>query len=315
MNKYAKIGFAVTAGAATVAGLHAVNKIIFSQATSGKVTDIDKKQYFSWKFGNIAYTVKGSGSPVLLLHNLDSASSSYEWKKVTDGLKRKHTVYAIDLLGCGYSDKPNITYTAYMYTQLINDFVSKVIGEKTSIVATGTSAPIAIMSVYCNSDNFDKIILVSPQSVKKALINPDKNSNIRRIILNSPILGTFIYNMCVRRCNIKRTFNSKFLGKNYGDLIEAYHENAHLNGSSSKYLYTSSVCRYTTSNIVNALKNIDNCIYIISGKNNIDGSDIASEYRYFNPAIEYAQINNAKAVPQLEQPTAFVKMVSLFLSE
>ena len=58
-----------------------------------------------------------------LIHDLKPESSSYEWKRVVKALAKKHTVYTIDLLGCGYSDKPNITYTAYMYTQLLNDFI------------------------------------------------------------------------------------------------------------------------------------------------------------------------------------------------
>lgn len=64
--------------------------------------------------------------------------------------RQKHTVYTIDLLGCGYSDKPNITYTAYMYTQLLNDFIVNVIARRVSVAATGQSAPLTIMAAYNN---------------------------------------------------------------------------------------------------------------------------------------------------------------------
>ena len=50
--------------------------------------------------------------------------------KVIDKLAENHAVYALDLLGCGRSEKPKITYTNYLYVQLISDFIKNVIHEK-----------------------------------------------------------------------------------------------------------------------------------------------------------------------------------------
>ena len=91
-------------------------------------------KYYHWKYGNIYYTKSGKGKPVLLIHDLDPTASSYEWKAVTKKLAENHTVYAIDLLGCGRSEKPNMTYTNYLYVQLINEFISNVINEKTDVI-------------------------------------------------------------------------------------------------------------------------------------------------------------------------------------
>ena len=91
-------------------------------------------KYYHWKYGNIYYTKSGKGKPVLLIHDLDPTASSYEWKAVTKKLAENHTVYAIDLLGCGRSEKPNMTYTNYLYVQLMNEFISNVINEKTDVI-------------------------------------------------------------------------------------------------------------------------------------------------------------------------------------
>ena len=65
----------------------------------------------------------------LLIHDLTPSSSAYEWSKMIDELAESHTVYALDLLGCGRSDKPSITYANYLYVQLITDFAKQVIKE------------------------------------------------------------------------------------------------------------------------------------------------------------------------------------------
>ena len=79
--------------------------------------------YYNWRFGKIYYTKQGTGSPVLLIHDLTIYSSAYEWEALVKQLEKNHTVYCIDLPGCGRSDKQHITYTNYLYVQAISDFI------------------------------------------------------------------------------------------------------------------------------------------------------------------------------------------------
>ena len=82
---------------------------------------------------------KGTGTPMLLLHDLHCASSGREWQYIEDTLAKDHTVYTLDLLGCGRSDKPAITYTNFLYVQLIVTFIKQVIGCPTDVIASGLS--------------------------------------------------------------------------------------------------------------------------------------------------------------------------------
>ena len=66
--------------------------------------------------------------PLLLIHGIHAAAWSFEWRHNVDYLARDHTVYTIDLLGFGRSDRPAIRYTSRTYISLISDFVAQVIG-------------------------------------------------------------------------------------------------------------------------------------------------------------------------------------------
>lgn len=204
MNKWQKIGLAVGMGAAVVTTTHLINSIIFKSSTANNYTGKRIRSNYQWKFGNIAYITAGSGSPLLLIHDLNSYSSSYEWEQTINSFAKNHKVYAIDLLGCGHSDKPNLTYTSFMYTQLINDFVVNVIRCKTDVIATAASTPIVIMAAFNNHALFNKIILVSPLSVEEALKGPDNLSGIRRHILNVPVIGTTVYNILFNKPSLKK---------------------------------------------------------------------------------------------------------------
>ena len=115
--------------ATTTVTMHLINQFIKINVSQNKSLDYIPDLYYNWKFGEISYTKQGKGTPILLVHDLTTYSSGYEWHKVADKLAEEHTVYSIDLLGCGNSDKPNFLYTNFLYVQLICDFIKNVIGD------------------------------------------------------------------------------------------------------------------------------------------------------------------------------------------
>ena len=99
-------------------------------------------------------------------------------------LEKTNTVYPIDLLGCGRSDKPNITYTNYLYVQLIDNFIKDVIKEKTDVVATGSSVSFTVMACNMEKNLFKKIILINPEEMSVLNRTPDKKKNVAKFLLD-----------------------------------------------------------------------------------------------------------------------------------
>lgn len=50
---------------------------------------------------------------------------------------------------------------------------------------------------------------------------------------------------------------------------------------------------------------------MINGMHN--NNDVIDEYIHINPAIENVMIQDAKKLPQVEQPTEFVRQAEIFL--
>ena len=146
-NKLKSCAILATLGTITI---HLINKTLIEMATKDSLLNSSEGNYYDWRFGKIYYRKQGNGKPLLLLHDLDAESSGVEWKKVAAILAEKYTVYTVDLLGCGRSEKPNITYTNFLYVQMLTDFIKHIIGEKADVVATGESAAIAVMA--CGND-------------------------------------------------------------------------------------------------------------------------------------------------------------------
>ena len=235
---------------------------------------------------------------------------------IASGVKLKdHTVYTIDLLGFGRSEKPNLTYTNYLYVQLLSDFIKSEIGHRTDILATGDAASLAVMACGNSPELFDRLILVNPESMLSCSMVPGKNAKLYKFILDLPIAGTLIYHIASSRQNIADTFKNIYYSNPYSVTarqVDAYYEAAHL-GESPKSVYASVKCNYTKCNIINSLKKIDNSIYLLGGADLDDMESTLEEYKTYNPAIESVLIPDTKHLPQLESPAAFYEICETFL--
>jgi len=296
--------------------LHIINRCIISAATIKNLLLKDIGKFFNWRFGRIFYTKTGSGPPILLIHDLIPYASSYEWNEIIKKLSKDHTVYAIDLLGCGRSDKTNMTYTNFLYVQLITDFVKQVIGQKTDVMATGLSSSFVIMACRNDSELFHKIIMVNPENLTKLNNIPGKRSKVIKFLMDLPIIGTAVYHMIVNKNSLEYLFTEKYLYNPFHmqqKWLHIYYESAHLNESRGKYLLSSITGFYINANINSALKEINNSMVIIAGKKCDNIESIVDNYTAINPAIEVDYIDKVKMIPQLESPDEFYRHLEIFL--
>ena len=282
--------------------LHCVNKVIDSNSIVNTTTKSTGK-YYHWKHGDIFYHVAGSGKPLLLIHDLTVFSSSYEWSQVAEQLSDTFTVYSIDLIGCGKSDKPAITYTNYFYVQLITDFVKEVIKEKTNVAATGLSSSFVLMANAMNADLFDEIMMVSPKSPAYLKKTPDNRSKLLVRLFDLPVIGKTAYYIATSKTNTEdylteKCFYNPFHLKH--SLFKAYYDASHTSNGNGKSLLASIEGNYINMDISKALKNATTRIVIVNGVHNDNREDIVTAYIRLNKNIVVETIPEAKYLPQLE---------------
>lgn len=293
---------------------HIINKFIYLMATVDSLLSKRDGNYYEWRFGKIFYTKQGSGTPILLIHDLNVCSSEYEWKKIISELSKTNTVYALDLLGCGKSEKPNITYTNYLYVQLVTDFVKQIIGEKTDVIATGNSGSFVLMACKNDKTIINKIMLINPTSISSLAQNATKKTKILKLLITMPVVGTLLYNILHSKESIEQTCMAEYFYNPHSldeELIKVYHESSHNENSSSKFLFASIKGRYTNVNIIECLKHLDNSIFIITGEGNPDYQKIAEHYQSYTPSIEIQKIAKTKFLPQLEAPKKVLEQIKL----
>ncbi len=294
---------------AAVAGMFAFN--LYTEKKVDKLLDKEEKPdglTFSWANGNIYYEKHGSGEPILLIHDLNPVASGLEWKKVAQILSESRTVYAVDLPGCGRSEKPKTTYVNYLYVQFVNDFIKNVIGARTDIACTGESFAFVIMASRLKPENFGHIFTVNPESLESLSMQPEKKDSALKNVLETPLLGTFIYNVMSNKKNIDNIVSKDYYfneTKPSKELLEEYYLNAHRQKTDGKYLYSSILSYYTNIDISNALKAIENSITLIVS----DAYSNAKEYMAIRDDLEIIELEDAGYLPQLEYPKTVAKIL------
>lgn len=300
--------------AAALGILHCINKAIDSTSIVNTTTKSTGK-YYHWKHGDIFYHVAGSGKPLLLIHDLTVFSSSYEWTKMADQLSDTYTVYSLDLIGCGKSDKPAITYTNYFYVQMITDFVNDIIKEKTNVAATGLSGSFVLMANEMNKNLFTEIMLVNPKSIHFLKKTPDDRSKILLRLFDLPIIGKTAYYIATNKTNTEyylteKCFYNPFHMKH--SVFKAYYDAAHASNGNGKALLASIEGNYLNIDISKALKNAKNRIVIVNGICNDNREDIVASYVRLNKHIVVENISEAKYLPQLEAADEMLELMYTF---
>lgn len=312
-KKIAKIALLTSAAAAL---LHVINKTVNFFSTHRHHLHQPHARTYHWKLGDVYYTKKGQGTPVLLIHDLTPDASAYEWNGIEDSLAMNHTVYSIDLPGCGRSEKQKLSYTSYYYIQLLSDFTKEVIRQKTDVIASGSSVSVVLMLCKMEESLFHTIGLISPEDLDEHYQSVSFSKKCYRQLINLPLIGTFIYQWMMGSKKLNLYF-AKNMTSDFNEIQKYvtpyYRESANLGKAMGKYLYSSALCGCLHVNILEALRDVNHNIFILYGGADEEMQKRVEKYVFFNPSIETAPIPDCRRYPHLEDPDTLMEQLHIFL--
>lgn len=133
---------------------------------------------------------------IVILHGLISEAS--DWLPNIKVLSQQFHVIALDLPGCGQSDKPSINYRIGTFVDYLHGFLQTLDRDRFSLIGHSLGAIIAINFALTYPDKIDKLVNVSggfgyalpdvdpqmlgftPGSLK--LLNPSTHAQVRQLL-------------------------------------------------------------------------------------------------------------------------------------
>ena len=163
---------------------------------------------FRWRGMDVAYTEAGDPDDpdLVLLHGINAAGSSGEWRAVFDDLADDYHVIAPDYPGYGRSDRPPLRYSAALYEDFVHDFLAEFDGP--AVVASSLSAAYAAAAAdepdgTENGVSLSGFVAVCPTAVA----GPSPPKDWLRELLRAPIVGQALFNAITSKPSI-RYFNA-----------------------------------------------------------------------------------------------------------
>jgi pimeloyl-ACP methyl ester carboxylesterase len=148
----------------------------------------------------VTYEVLGEGQPILLLPAFSSVSSRSEMQGLAMQLADRYSVYMIDWVGYGDSDRPRIEYAPRIYRAFLRSFVQEMFPEPVVVMAAGHTAGYVMQLAQEKPQLWKWVVLVAPtwRGPLPTMMGETKR-NVRNVckwlqnLINTPVLGQLLY--------------------------------------------------------------------------------------------------------------------------
>jgi len=270
---------------------------------------------WSWRGRRIAFTKRGAGPAVLLIHGIHAAAWSYEWRSTVDDLAQHFTVYTIDLLGFGRSDRPAIRYSARLYISLISDFVGQVIGGPCTLVASSLSAAYAIVLSARDPHRFPALVLVGPTGLTRLNEAPGIRGDAERLAIDAPILGTAAFNALVSRRSLRFFLEEAYASNTLvtDELVDVYYGTAHQRGA--RHAPAAFIAGQLNIDVRRALRRLRQPALLFWGEEaQIAPVEEVRGFRALKPDFDVHILSPAGDLPQDERADEFNAILSTWLN-
>jgi pimeloyl-ACP methyl ester carboxylesterase len=111
------------------------------------------------------YWELGAGAPVLLIHGLGASAET--WQDTVPVLAEAHHVYAVDLVGFGYSDKPAAQYTVDYLVDFIRGFMDVVGTAEAALIGHSLGGALVLRFAILHPDRVSKLVLVDSAGLSR----------------------------------------------------------------------------------------------------------------------------------------------------
>ena len=160
-------------------------------------------RYYRWRGGDLAFSVAGEGEPLLLVHGVYAGASSFEFRKNFEGLSKSFRIYALNLLGCGMSERLSRRYEPEDVASQIEDFVREEIRDSAHLVASSLSAALLLPAVVRSPRLFQKLVLICPTGYGTLDRPSGWLGDVIYGLFRAPVLGTTLYHAIVSEWGIR----------------------------------------------------------------------------------------------------------------
>lgn len=289
--------------------VYVINEFVVPKYSRGNKTLTGDLKHFKVEEGVLGYYKDGQGDPLLLIHGLNPGGSSHEMEVFFNYYRNNRTVYSLDLLGFGASERPNIEYNSNIYVKQIKDFLNHIkikYDKAPDVICLGQTTEFLVAIAESEPELVNKLVLISPTGL-------ENNVDRMKLALNKavismfklPIVGQGMFNLMTSKTILKQYLSNKIFvePRNLSYLmLQQYYHTTHVQGAKNAPSYAVAG-ELIIENLFQKYLNMKVGSLIIHGQNGITGSKFNAVPTVVNEndCIESKVIQYTGFLPHIEK--------------
>ncbi|MCG6191985.1 alpha/beta hydrolase [Leptospira sp. FAT2] len=268
--------------------------------------------YRNWK---IFFKEEGKGENLLLIHGFPTAS--YDWEKIWKPLSKKRRLIASDLLGFGFSSKPEIDYSIFLQADIIEKLLSDKKISEVKILAHDLGDTVAqeLLARFIERKKSKiKGLKIKAVTLLNGGIFPESHRpRFIQKLLNSPI--GWILSRLMNRKSFRKSFAAVF-GQNTKPSREELDRFWELVASDGGTKIAHKLIRYIEERKTNrerwvgAILNSPVPVRMINGVDDpVSGAHLVQRYRELSPSADIVELKGIGHYPQVEAADRVLKSI------
>jgi 2-hydroxy-6-oxonona-2,4-dienedioate hydrolase len=239
-----------------------------------------------------------SKQTLVLLHGL--GASAERWLGIVPYLRSRYRLIIPDLIGFGYSDKPNVDYTMDFFSTFVIRFLETLGIEQANFVGSSLGGQIVAECAHDMDDMMRKIVLVAPSGMMKHF-TPALTDYMTAVFFPTFENAWRAFSMMEAKgepdANLVNDFVTRIMFQN------------------SDFAFMSAMLGIKYSNLEPKLGKINAPTLIVWGKQDrIIPVEYASSFVESIRDSEFVEMDDCGHVPFVEQPKRFAEILLGFLN-
>jgi pimeloyl-ACP methyl ester carboxylesterase len=319
------IGSLISAIAATAGGWIVYSKKYISHKLKyGDALDADREDFQSKRTGRLSYYVdeRGKGRPLVLLHSVNAAPSTYEMKPIFEHFQGKRPVFALDLPGFGFSERSDRLYSPQLYQTAIHEFLQEVVGKPADVIALSLSCEFAALCAAHAPDLIHSLVMISPTGFNQPRTDKITERANRRgarsklyALLAVPLWNRPLYDLISSRPSIQFFLNKSFEGLVPERMVDYAYHTAHQPGAQYAPTYFLSGKLFTPAVQETVYNTLDLPVLVLYDRDPYTHFEMLPMMLQNHENWQGVRISPTKGLPHWEQPEKTFKAMEAFWSE
>jgi pimeloyl-ACP methyl ester carboxylesterase len=215
--------------------------------TLPEAVDAPRRTLSSAHAGRISYyeDVSEAGRPLVLVHSINAAPSTFEMQPLFEHFRHHRPVYALDLPGFGFSERRDRHYSPELFTDALADLLTDVVDRPADLAAFSLSCEFAARVALRLPDRVASLVCLSPTGFGARSLPSLATARRVHKALTLPLLSEGLYSLLTTRASIRYFLGQAFVGETPPELIDYAYATSHQPGARYAPLYFLSLQLFT----------------------------------------------------------------------